>query len=71
MKSPNSFLTQSEAAETLRISTRTLERMRLEGSGPKFTKAGRRVLYRPELLEKWADAQTFQSTSEAELAQRP
>lgn len=58
------YLTQREAAEALRLSERTLERHRLTGTGPKFVKAGRRVLYRPADIEAWAAANTFGSTSE-------
>ncbi len=58
------FLTQSEAAGVLRISERTLERFRLEGSGPRFVKAGRRVLYKRADIDAWTNARTFQSTSE-------
>lgn len=60
----NSYLIQREAAETLRLSDRTLERMRLDGTGPKFMKAGRRVLYRYSDLEAWLQERTYQSTSE-------
>ena len=38
------FLTPNETAEILRTSVRTLERTRLEGTGPRFVKFGRRVL---------------------------
>lgn len=58
------FLTQREAASVLRISERTLERFRLDGSGPQFVKAGRRVLYRRADIEAWTDDRTYQSTSE-------
>ena len=62
------YLTQSEAAELLRLSTRTLERMRIEGNGPRFVKAGgRRVIYRESDLEEWALSRTFQSTSEVSI----
>ena len=61
------FLTQSEAADLLRLSPRTLERHRVAGTGPRFVKAGRRVLYRQSDLEAWASANTFSSTSEADL----
>ena len=56
--------TQREAAEVLRLSERTLERMRLTGLGPAFVKAGRRVLYRQADLETWVAAQLRVSTSE-------
>ena len=62
------FLTQAEAADLLRISPRTLERHRVAGTGPRFVKAGRRVLYRRSDLEEWAASNTFSSTSEADLA---
>lgn len=62
------FLTQAEAADLLRMSPRTLERHRLAGTGPKFIKAGRRVLYRRADLEAWAEANTFSSTAEADAA---
>jgi predicted DNA-binding transcriptional regulator AlpA len=60
----NTYLTQREAADILRISQRTLERHRLTGTGPKFMKAGRRVLYRPVDIEAWMAANTFRSTAE-------
>ena len=60
------FLIQSEAAELLRLSPRTLERKRLDGTGPRFVKAGRRVLYRRADIEAWTEAHTFVSTSEAD-----
>jgi excisionase family DNA binding protein len=57
--------TQREAAEVLRLSERTLERMRLTGLGPAYVKAGRRVLYRQADLEAWVASQVRASTSEA------
>jgi predicted DNA-binding transcriptional regulator AlpA len=64
----NEFLTQIEAAKVLRISPRTLERSRVDGSGPSFVKAGRRVLYRRADIDSWAAERTFRSTSEAQAA---
>jgi hypothetical protein len=57
--------TQAEAAKALRLSERTLERMRLTGLGPAFVKAGRRVLYRQADLEAWVASRVRASTSEA------
>lgn len=65
---PEAFLIQREAASVLRISERTLERFRLDGSGPQFVKAGRRVLYRRSDIDAWTDARTFCSTSEMSAA---
>jgi excisionase family DNA binding protein len=62
------YLTQDEAAKVMRLSPRTLERHRLTGTGPRFVKAGRRVLYRRSDLDAWADQHTFASTSEADAA---
>lgn len=58
------LLTQREAAASLRISGRTLERHRVAGTGPVFVKLGRRVVYRAHDLAAWAEAHTYRSTSE-------
>jgi predicted DNA-binding transcriptional regulator AlpA len=62
------YLTQDEAAKLLRLSPRSLERFRVSGTGPKFVKASRRVLYRRADIEAWAAARTFASTAEADTA---
>mgnify|MGYP001333304458 CR=1 FL=1 len=62
------FLTQPEAAEVLRISPRTLERMRVDSTGPRFRKFGRRVAYAVEDIQAWADSRVFTSTSEIDAA---
>ena len=65
---PRRYLNSEEAARILRLSARTLERRRGEGSGPQYLKAGRgtraRVLYRPVDLDAWLESRTFNSTSE-------
>ena len=58
------LLTQSETAKLLRLSERTLERLRLQGGGPLYVKAGRAVRYRETDLEAWIDARVVASTSE-------
>ena len=62
----NRFLIQQEAAAYLRLSPRTLERHRVAGSGPRFVKAGKRVLYRVDDIDAWVAARTFASTAEAQ-----
>lgn len=48
------FLTESEAAEAIRVSPRTLRRWRLNGTGPPVAGyAGRRALYRRSELLAW------------------
>ncbi len=63
-KSQNHFLTTEEAANYLRLSPRTLEKMRVTGEGPPFRKLGRRVLYVKSDLDAWAEAQRRKSTSD-------
>jgi len=58
------LLTTEQAAWLLRISRKTLERMRVEGRGPKFVKIGRCVRYRHRDLLTWITTNTHQSTSE-------
>ena len=63
MDNAESYLTQPEAAKILRVSTRSLERWRLAGTGPKYIRAGR-ILYSRAALEAWLADRTFTSTSE-------
>jgi hypothetical protein len=63
-----SLLNQREAANYLRLSERTLERMRLLGTGPRYVKASRLIRYRDEDLENWIAARTRTSTSEERRA---
>ena len=63
------WLTQRTIAAQLEISERTLERMRAEDTGPRFAKAGRRVLYRLADVEEWLEANSFASTVEARQKQ--
>lgn len=62
------FLNTVEVAERLRISPRTLERMRVEGTGPRYIKVGpgkrARVLYRENDVIAWVSQFQFGSTSE-------
>jgi len=67
---PARYLTNDEAAEFLRLSPRTLEKQRVIGGGPRFRKFGRRVMYSVADLEAWADARSFEVTSDPEYAER-
>ena len=62
------FLTTLEAAKLLRVAKSTLERMRVQGTGPRFLKVGpgkrSRVLYRLAEINAWLEKQSFGSTSE-------
>ena len=51
------WLRSSEAAEYLRVGRSTLAKLRCYGGGPRFHKAGRRVvLYSRAVLDMWLDA---------------
>jgi excisionase family DNA binding protein len=64
------MLTVHEAADYLRLSRRTLERLRVSGLGPKFVKCGRSVRYRQSDLDEWISRRVVGSTSQAvEVAQ--
>jgi excisionase family DNA binding protein len=58
------LLTQRECAAALRLSERTLERLRVSGGGPAFVKAGRSIRYREADLERWIAGRVVSSTSE-------
>ena len=60
------LLDQREAAHLLRLSTRTLERLRGSGSGPRYVKCGRSVRYRLGDLTDWIEARVVGSTSATE-----
>ena len=58
------LLTQRQAAETLALSERTLERFRVTGAGPKFVRLGKSIRYRLADLEAWIASRVVGSTSE-------
>jgi hypothetical protein len=64
-------LTQTQAAEHLNLSPRTLEKYRVIGGGPKFRKFGTRVRYTLSDLNEWSAARTFESTSDPLYTARP
>jgi predicted DNA-binding transcriptional regulator AlpA len=61
---PVTFLDQRQTASLLNLSERTLERFRLEGTGPAYCKFGRRVMYARADVLSWADARRRTSTSD-------
>jgi DNA-binding transcriptional MerR regulator len=64
----NDLLDTRAAAPRVGVSPGTLENWRTAGTGPRFIKAGKRVLYDPVDIERWKEANRFQSTSEAQAA---
>ncbi|REE74389.1 hypothetical protein C8E05_3824 [Rhodococcus wratislaviensis] len=60
--------TADEAAEFLRTTTQRLAQDRYQGTGPRFIKHGRRVLYRWDDLRAYVDANTYQRTDDRPVA---
>ena len=50
------FLSTDQAAFYVGLSRRTLEKMRAEGSGPRFRRHGRYVRYHIDDLNGWSEA---------------
>jgi excisionase family DNA binding protein len=51
--SEDALLTEDEAAESLRISVRTLQAWRLKAAGPPFVRVGRAIRYRRGDIQAW------------------
>jgi hypothetical protein len=62
------YLTANDTSASYHIPKRTLERMRRDGTGPRYVKAGRRILYRLNDIESWLAGRAFQTTAEARKA---
>jgi hypothetical protein len=58
------YLNCDQAGAHLKLSPRTLEKLRTIGGGPRFRKLGRRVVYTRADLDAWADARACESTSD-------
>ena len=62
-------LTEREAARQLRLSVRSLQRLRVDGGGPAFIMLGaRRIGYRFADLEAWISSRRVASTAAATVA---
>lgn len=57
------FITETDAADYLCQSVRTLQKWRVSGFGPQFYKPGRSVRYRRCDLRTWAENRRRASTS--------
>ena len=64
-------LDQKELAVRWSISHRTLERWRVEGSGPAYLKIGGRVIYRIEDIEAYEAAQLHAPVTETRVGPSP
>ena len=61
---PPRYLRTPEAARFVGLSIRTLEKHRIYGTGPRYSKLGGRVVYAIDDLEAWADQAACRSTSD-------
>ncbi len=62
---PRSLLTETEAAQILKFSVRTLQNWRCRGGGPRFVKVSRGCIrYRLEDLDAWVESCLRWSTSD-------
>lgn len=52
------WMVEDEAAEYVRLSPRTLQKLRYEGKGPAYRKPGylKRILYKKEDLDDWLES---------------
>ena len=55
---PERLLNEIQAADLLRLSSRTLQAWRSQGVGPEYVKAGRAVRYRRSALIAWTEQNT-------------
>ena len=61
---PPRYLRTPEAARFVGLSIRTLEKHRIYGTGPRYSKLGGRVVYRLEDLQTWVASGAKASTSD-------
>lgn len=64
------LLTEKQLCAYLGKSKAWAQRSRLDGSGPEFIKAGRKPLYRLDVVANWLEKQTRRSTSDQGRAGR-
>ena len=65
---PPRYLRTPEAARFVGLSIRTMEKHRIYGTGPRYSKLGGRVVYRVEDLQVWVDSAAKASTSDPGVA---
>ena len=62
---PEDLLFTDAAAELLKLSSSTLEKQRVAGTGPQFLRiGGRRVAYRRSDIDAWLETRVRTSTSD-------
>ncbi|QDG79371.1 helix-turn-helix domain-containing protein [Labrenzia sp. PHM005] len=66
-KTNTKLLNETEAAEYLGLSVRTLQAWRVQGGKIGFIRLGRSIRYRPQDLENWICSNRLTSTSQVEV----
>ena len=61
---PTRYVGTRDAARFVGLSIRTLEKHRIYGTGPRYSKLGGLVVYRVEDLQTWVDDAAKSSTSD-------
>jgi hypothetical protein len=62
------YFTKREAAAYLSLGVSTLDRLRVTGRGPAYSRPVRKIIYRSEDLDAWVKAHMRQSTAENTVA---
>lgn len=57
------YIDSRKAAKLIGLAAATLATLRSRGGGPRFVKAGKRVLYSVDELHEWMRARVFVSTN--------
>jgi predicted DNA-binding transcriptional regulator AlpA len=70
-RSVTRLLNQAEAAELLRLSQRTMERMRCVGGGPRFVRLRGSIRYRIVDIEEWIALRFVRVMTETSLVNPP
>lgn len=63
------LLTETQAADLLRLSSRTLQAWRSQDVGPEYVKAGRAIRYRRSALFEWMDRSTVKPNAAGGIAE--
>lgn len=66
IKAPRRMLRTKHAADIAGVSASTLSKLRLTGSGPKYLKIGKIVVYDPVDIENWLSSKRRSSTTVCE-----
>ena len=62
---PTRYLRADDAARFVGLSVFTLQKHRIYGTGPRYSKVGGRVFYRLADLQAWVDSAARSSTSDS------